>query len=280
MTRTFDPPAAATERASRTFSMSLEINATPEDVWRALTDAGELTRWFPLQARVTPGTGGTVFWGWDDRWAWESAIAEWEPGKRLRLLENRPAFDVNGQPLQGPSRQMAMEFTLETDAGRTILRLVHSGFGDGTSWDDELESVSAGWQFELRGLRHYLEHHKRRDRQHAAVHHVTSLDMDEVWRRLLSPAAFGVDGQLAQDEQIVIRAATGDKIAGTVAWHNPGRDLFVIVDDLDQGVFRLSTWRAEGKTGLQVWMTTYDPRHGARVSEFGARARQLVERLF
>jgi uncharacterized protein YndB with AHSA1/START domain len=38
--------------------MSIDINATPENVWRALTGAGELMRWFPLQARVTPGTGG------------------------------------------------------------------------------------------------------------------------------------------------------------------------------------------------------------------------------
>ena len=77
-----------------------------------------------------------------------------------------------------------------------------------------------------------------------------------------------------------IRAATGDEIAGTVAWHNPGRDLFVTVDDLNDGVFRLSTWRAGGQTGLQVWMTTYDARHAARVREFGARAQQLIDRLF
>jgi hypothetical protein len=46
-------------------------------------------------------------------WAWESQIDAWEPGKRLRLIENRPAFDINGEPLAGPSQQMAMEFTLE-----------------------------------------------------------------------------------------------------------------------------------------------------------------------
>ena len=156
--------------AERRFEMSIDINATPEDVWRALTDAGELMRWFPLQARVTPGKGGSVFWGWDQHWAWESEIDAWEPGARLRLVENRTAFDVNGKPLAGPAERLAMEFTLETHAGQTTLRLVHSGFGDGASWDDELDAVSAGWQFELRGLRHYLERHKGRDRQHAAAH--------------------------------------------------------------------------------------------------------------
>jgi uncharacterized protein YndB with AHSA1/START domain len=281
MAPTSEKPAATIDPTARTFSMSLDIDASPEDVWRALTDAGELTRWFPLQARVTPGKGGCVFWGWNEHWAWESQIDAWEPGKRLRLFENRPAFDVNGQPIAGPRQQLAMEFTLETHAGQTRLRIVHSGFGDGASWDDELESVSAGWQFELRGLRHYLEHHKGRDRHHATAQLVTSLGTSEVWKRLLSPAAFVVtSGSLAQDERVVIRSATGDQFSGTVAWHNPGRDLFIKVDDLNDGVFRLSTWRAGGQTGLQVWMTTYDPRHAARVRESGRRTKELIERLF
>src|SRR5262245_9631840 len=149
-----------TDRASRTFTMSIDIAATPEEVWKALTDAGELVRWFPLQARVTPGQGGTMFWGWDRQFAWESQIDTWERGKRRPLVENRPAFDVKGDPLPEPPQRLAMEFTLETHAGRTLLRLVHSGFAQGASWDDELESISAGWQFELRALRHYLERHK------------------------------------------------------------------------------------------------------------------------
>lgn len=34
-------------------------------VWRALTEAEELTRWFPLQARVTPGEGGEIWMSWN-----------------------------------------------------------------------------------------------------------------------------------------------------------------------------------------------------------------------
>jgi uncharacterized protein YndB with AHSA1/START domain len=267
--------------AERRFEMSIDINATPDDVWRALTEAGELMRWFPFQARVKPGKGGSVFWGWDEHWAWESEIDAWEPGARLRLVENRTAFDVNGKPLAGPAECLAMEFTLETHAGQTTLRLVHSGFGDGASWDDELDAVSAGWQLELRGLRHYLERHKGRDRQYAAARHVTALSTAEVWRRLLSSAAFVVtDGSLTQRARIVIRSATGDRFTGTVEWFNPQRDLFISVDELNDGVFRVSTWQAAGQTGLQVWLTTYDRQHCDLVREFGIRAQQLVDGLF
>jgi hypothetical protein len=158
---------------------------------------------------------------------------------------------------------------------------VNSGFGDGGSWDDELESVSAGWQFELRGLKHYLERHKDRDRHHTATHVVTALPLDEVWKRLLSPAAFTItDGTLVEGGRVVIRAATGDQLSGTVAWHNPGHDLFVTVDEFDQGVFRLCTWRAGGQTGVQIWLVSYAPTDATRVRDFGVRTKALVERLF
>ena len=145
-------PPATTDKKRRSFSMSIDIDATPEDVWRALTDAGELMRWFPLQARVTPGTGGSVFWGWDEHWAWESQIDAWEPERRLTLVENRPAFDVNGEPLPGPPRAAgdgvhARDPRRENDSSDRALRVRRW-----RSWDDELDSVSAGWQFELRGL--------------------------------------------------------------------------------------------------------------------------------
>jgi hypothetical protein len=66
-------------------------------------------------------------------------------------------------------------------------------------------------------------------------------------------------------------APTGDRLAGSVEWHKPGSDFFVVVHDLDGGVFRLSVWRAGGQTGAQVWMTTYTPAHAARVKDFGTR---------
>jgi uncharacterized protein YndB with AHSA1/START domain len=274
-------PAATTDKAARTFTMSIDINASPEDVWRALTDAGELVRWFPLEARVKSGKGGSVFWGWHDNWAWESQIETWEPGRTLRLIENRAAFDANGKPMEGPTQKMAMEFTLETHGGITRLRLVHSGFGQGANWDDELDGISGGWQVELRGLKLYLERHKGQDRHHAFAQRVSPLDQPAVWSRLFSPAAFVVtSGRIAQDERCVIRAATGDQFSGSIKWHNPGADVLLIVDDLDDGFFRLSTWRAAGKTGIQTWLSTYSPRHAGRVKEYGARAKALFEQLF
>lgn len=42
------------------------IAAEPDEVWQALTDARELTRWFPVEARVEPGLGGSIWLSWGE----------------------------------------------------------------------------------------------------------------------------------------------------------------------------------------------------------------------
>jgi uncharacterized protein YndB with AHSA1/START domain len=67
-------------------------------VWRALTEAEELTRHFPLEARVTPGVGGSIWISWGGAWNGELRIEIWDPPSRLRLTEApRAAFDVDGK---------------------------------------------------------------------------------------------------------------------------------------------------------------------------------------
>jgi uncharacterized protein YndB with AHSA1/START domain len=159
---TIDAPA-------RAFEMSLDLAATPEEVWRALTVAQELVRWFPVDARVTPGAGGSMVWSWGENWDWTTRIDAWEPGRLLRLVqEDARPYDAEGRPVadgQAAPAKIAIEFTLESHRGKTRLRLVHSGFGSGAAWDDEVEGITEGWQAELASLRHYLERHRGQDRQ-------------------------------------------------------------------------------------------------------------------
>jgi uncharacterized protein YndB with AHSA1/START domain len=42
----------------------IEVAAPVEAVSKALTDAAELSRWFPLEAEVKPGVGGTIRLSW------------------------------------------------------------------------------------------------------------------------------------------------------------------------------------------------------------------------
>ena len=52
------------DRATRAVSREIAISASVDAVWKALTDANELTRWFPPEARVAPGAGGSIWRAW------------------------------------------------------------------------------------------------------------------------------------------------------------------------------------------------------------------------
>lgn len=269
----------------RSFEMEIDIEAPPQDVWRALTEAEELVRWFPLQARVEPGKGGTMEWSWGEHWRWETRIDAWEPPRLLRLVQedSRP-YDAHGRPLpegQTEPARLLVEFTLESRGGKTLLRLVHSGFGRGASWDDEFDGIQMGWQFELRSLRHYLRLHRGRDRHVAWAHVTTPLPHEAVWDRLLSTRAFPLDrGSLEAGRPYDLTAATGDRFTGTIEMHLPLRELYGSVRELHDAVFRLYSHRAGGETIVSVWLAAYAPDDAEHVRAFGTRAQDLLRRLF
>jgi uncharacterized protein YndB with AHSA1/START domain len=59
-----EPKPAEEPKKERRLEKEIEIAVPIEEVWKALTDANELARWFPLEARVTPGLGGNIFVSW------------------------------------------------------------------------------------------------------------------------------------------------------------------------------------------------------------------------
>jgi uncharacterized protein YndB with AHSA1/START domain len=270
---------------TRAFRMSLDLDATPEQVWRALTEAEELVRWFPVAARVAPGVGGTMLWSWGYGEDWQTRIDAWEPGKLLRLVqEDARPYDAQGRPLPpgevDPAR-IAMEFTLETVQGKTRLRLVHSGFGHGAAWDAEVDGISEGWQAELRSLRHYLRRHRGQDRKAARGLVSTALPRDQAWARLTGPSGYRLSPPSSKEgEAFEVVTPGGQRFTGTVTLNLPGQTLAGTVRELDDGWFRLLTWRdARGQTGVWAWLATYGEEDRA-VREFGEEAQSVLERLF
>lgn len=248
--------------APREARVAIEIDATVETVWRALTDPQELTRWFPTTAEVTPRPGGAFVISWNGQWEWKTTIADWQPLERLRLLDPRATpFDADGRPLAGvPPVSMAIEFTLEARGGRTLVRVVHSGFGHGAAWDDEIDGVSLGWNVELRGLRHYLSRHQGRSRRIAWAHQSCDAPLPDVWRHLTSAEGLVSSGSVSDlhgGDRCTLGLVTGDAIEGTVLFAVPGRQLVVAAENFGDGLFRLSLDRAAGRAMVQVWMSTW-----------------------
>ena len=93
--------------------VSVEIEATPEEVWEALTVGEQLDGWWiGAPNEVEPRLGGTVRQTFGDQVS-ESTITAWDPPHR---------FADAGTP--GPDGVVhALEFTVEGRSGTTTVRL-------------------------------------------------------------------------------------------------------------------------------------------------------------
>lgn len=130
----------------RSLNLSVEIDATPDQVWQALSEADRITRWFAPIAAVEPGESGKMTLSWGPGMEGTAPITVWQPGRRLAWTQDH-----------GERGQQIVDFQIEGGAGKTTLRLVHSGFGADASFDGEFESSSGGWGSFLQLLRHDLE---------------------------------------------------------------------------------------------------------------------------
>ncbi len=146
------------KRNDRALDLTIEIDATLDEVWQALTTGKGIARWFGPYAAVTPGEGGSVSVGWDPNEMWDTPITVWEPHRRLQTASEMPSKD-------GRVVRLAVDYYVEVHGGRVRVRLVHSGFDDSESWDGYIDGLEAGWSFFLFNLKHALERHRGVDRR-------------------------------------------------------------------------------------------------------------------
>jgi uncharacterized protein YndB with AHSA1/START domain len=124
-----------------------QIDAPPERVFTALTDADELARWFASSAESDPRTGGdyVLRFEFEDESRNHTYAGQYEdvtPPERVRY------------PWNGRFGDTTVEFTLRPARGGTQVTLRHSGW---TEAADEARQLHAeGWTFFLDNLERYL----------------------------------------------------------------------------------------------------------------------------
>lgn len=236
----------------RTVKAEVEVDASPEAVWAALTKAEELTRWFPLEAEVEPGKRLKMSWRGD--YLVDSKIHTWEPGKKLAITTDSWGI--------GP---LLLEYEIEGKGGRTIVRVVHSGFGHGDDWDAFYDGVQRGWRFELGGLKHYLEWHAGEEREVAWARQPTGLSFEEAWERVTGPGGLSADGAMGQStpgEAFRFVMPSGDELTGTTRVCRPPRQFVATIDNWNNAYFRMEMETGEGSmsakgTEVILWMSAY-----------------------
>ena len=252
---------ARTSSEGRELVAELDLAAPPDAVWRALTEARELTNWFPLEAEVVPGEGGGIDISWEGEWASRLEIRTWEPGRHLRTTWPWAAEDGR----LGEDNQVVLDFHLAAvEGGGTRLRMVHSGYPLGDEWDGIFDGTRRGWSYELRSLQHYLAHHQGVRRRVARVRRpMAGVGADEVWERLWSPRGLVAEGAMAPFEEgsrYQITMPGGIRLAGRILVAIPPTDLGVTVRGVKNSLFRVAIEHSSGPDApleVQLWLATW-----------------------
>lgn len=254
-----------TKAPGRVVDITREIHAPVEAVWKALTDAREMERWFPLHANIQPGEAVELSWG--DKVDWRMEIEEEKELDYLRLGYGQEHHSI----VSPEPRRLAVEFFLEARGGSTMLRIVHAGFGGGSNWDDMYDGVRRGWDTESLGLKHYLEFHAGKDRLVAFAKRKSARSREEIWNILLE------NGLTVNGDRYAYTTPFGDSYEGTVAYFNPPQDFCGTIPAMNNALFRLILDRYSPDADIVVWawISTY----GIPEAEVKAMERQWQTKL-
>lgn len=226
--------------------LSIELDAPVEAVWKAISDAEELRRWYPLNAAVEPGVGGSVTLDWGPGCAGTGRIVAWDEGEHLRYAEEWPGMEE--------SQAVAVDYRIESSGGRTVLRMVHSGFSADEDWAEMIDTMDSGWRYFLWNLKHYLERHRGTPRRMVWERRRIGVPKPEAWERLFGAGGL-VAGSLPVEEGGRVRLWSGHE--GTVQMSNPPIHVGGVVAALNDAALLIELEPGQGAYTLGVWLSLY-----------------------
>ena len=134
---------------TKTITKKQFIKASPERVFKALTQKEELERWFVQEVIIELKPGGTIQTNWTPGMGEHGKVKEVKP---YHLF----SFSWEGQFSPTPTT-IAFELTKEKDG--TLVTLTNSGIGQGEGWEAyaTMDKEGKGWEAHLKDLTSWVE---------------------------------------------------------------------------------------------------------------------------
>ena len=141
---------------------TIDLRASIERVWRALTDHNEFSEWFrvALEKPFSVGvkTAGNITYPGFEHMRLEARVKTMNP-HTLFAFSWCPVPDADGNaPLGGI--ETLVEFRLEATESGTRLTIVESGFAslpEGTPRSDALRMNTEGWEIQTQNIAAHVE---------------------------------------------------------------------------------------------------------------------------
>ena len=132
------------------FEQSITIKSPSSVVFKALTDADELQRWFPTRVESDPRPGGKYKFAWEFANASENGSQE---GEYVEVVQNEKL----SYTWSADSALTLVTFVLDETDGETTVELKHSTAQDGADEKKLHDDHANQWGFFLNNLKGYLE---------------------------------------------------------------------------------------------------------------------------
>ncbi|WP_319456339.1 MULTISPECIES: SRPBCC domain-containing protein [unclassified Mycobacterium] len=138
--------------ATLDITRSIDIKATPEKVWAALTEADLVAQWFGDSCEFDATPGGTGYFGWTQHGRHRVVV---EHVDKPKTLVYRWARDADVDPVPGNST--VVRFDLIELADGTRLTLLETGFDELPEPQSAHDDNTGGWKAELGELVEFVE---------------------------------------------------------------------------------------------------------------------------
>jgi uncharacterized protein YndB with AHSA1/START domain len=232
--------------SKRSIELSVEVPGTPAEVWTAIATGTGISSWF-VPAAVAEEEGGEVTMDFGAYGKETTRVTAWEPPHRF----------VYEGPESG-ERVLAYEWLVEARAGGTcIVRLVNSGFGTGSDWDDDYDGMASGWKLFLENLRLQLTHFRGQRTRGMQPMATVPGPNDPAWTALC--AALGVPTTAEAGDRLEISGDGAPALAGTVERALPSAYVLLVHEPLP-GTGFIAAEGYGGQVVLSVYLYLYgDP---------------------
>ncbi|HME19712.1 MAG TPA: SRPBCC domain-containing protein [Nitrososphaerales archaeon] len=128
------------------------FEASPDTVFRALTEPKQLTRWFLSGAVIKPKSGSSF------KFAWEGGYAL--AGKVKKVVPNRTLVLTWPDTQKGKLYVTQVAFNISKKGEGTMLKLKHTGFKEGDDWIWLFGAIQSGWAYFMTNLKSVLSQGK------------------------------------------------------------------------------------------------------------------------
>lgn len=259
------------EHTGRQVDKQILSNAPAETLYRALLEPEHIVGWFADHVDGGTAVGDVQHWSFDGfpmKLPYEIMITE--PGRRLVLRCEIPDKGVG-----------IIEVLLEQEGGKTRLRFINSGFGEGAEWDEEYEGIDSGWQMALTLLREYAERHFGSPRRSVLAMQAGQFeypDLLPLFRTAEGLAAWlTTAGEIgAVDTPVALQLRGGETLTGRVLTHTPW-ETALSWDEIG-GVLELKAFACGGPRAICLRATGWN-LDNARVEQLKTWADAAVAQL-